>query len=392
MRILFALSFAVLALSACTPQEAVREDLFFLKPTSFAALPGWDRDKLSDALPPLQKSCDRILKKPAEETFGAAGVAGTYGDWQVPCAKIADVTDAAQFFEQNFTPYEVWGDDGRDGLFTGYYVPELTSSATAAVPLYAVPSDLISVNLGDFNPDLKGQTVAGRVEGNKLIPYYTRAEIEKGALKGKAPEVARVDNPVDAFFLHIQGSGQVKKPDGTILHVGYAGQNGHPYHAIGRELIARGELTKENVSMQSIRDWLEKNPDKAQALMNENKSYVFFDAKDQAGAIGAEGIVLTPGRSLAVDKRKIPYGAPVFISTVSPEGNMPIERLMIAQDTGGAIRGAVRGDFFWGAGAEAAHQAGLMKSPGRAYVLLPKSVIVPQAMQSGKKKSLFDNR
>jgi membrane-bound lytic murein transglycosylase A len=385
----FSIAF-LLFVSACTPQEAGNEDTFFLKPTAFAAIEEWRRDNPAEALSALQKSCDRISKKPADETFGTAGIAGIYGDWQPICAQLVGVTDATQFFEQNFTPYEIWGDEGREGLFTGYYVPELSSGTSASVPLYAMPEDLITINLGDFKPELKGETVMGRVEGKKLVPYYTRAEIEEGALKDKAQEIAHVDDPIDAFFLHIQGSGQVKKPDGTILHVGYAGQNGHPYYAIGRELIARGALTKENVSMQSIRDWLEKNPDKAQELMNANKSYVFFDVKDQAGALGAEGVVLTPGRSLAVDRRKIPYGAPVFISTMAPEGNAPITRLMIAQDTGGAIRGAVRGDFFWGAGETAAHQAGLMKSPGQAYILLPKSVTVPEAFRWNKKKRFFN--
>lgn len=372
------------------PQEIGNEEVFFLRPTAFSVLAGWKEDNPAEALPALQKSCDRILGKPAEETFGAAQIAGTYGDWQPLCAQLPAVTNAAQFFEQNFTPYEIWSDKGRDGLFTGYYVPELASGAAAAVPLYAMPDDLVTVSLGDFRPELKGETIAGRVEGRKLVPYYTREEIEKGALKGKAQEIARVDDPVDAFFLHIQGSGQVRKADGSILHVGYAGQNGHPYYAIGRELIARGEMTKENVSMQAIRDWLGKNPGEAQALMDMNKSYIFFTAKDQPGALGAEGVVLTPGRSLAVDRRKIPYGAPVFISTHLPEDGKALERLMIAQDTGGAIRGAVRGDFFWGAGEAAAYQAGLMKSPGQAYILLPKSVTPPEKTQLKKKKRFYN--
>lgn len=282
----------------------------------------------------------------------------------------------------HFTPYEIWGAKGRDGLFTGYYEPTLTASAgDEGVPLLAKPDDMITVNLGDFRPELKGESITGRVDGDKLVPYPARAEIEDGKLGGNAQEIVRVDNRVDAFFLHIQGSGMVKKPDGGTLHVGYAAQNGQPYYAIGQELIKRGHLAKENVSMQSIRAWLEANPDEGREIMKLNKSYVFFRALDGEGPLGAEGVPLTPERSLAVDRRKIPYGAPVFIDAEEPEGEGRLSRLMIAQDTGGAIRGAVRGDFFWGAGDVAAHKAGLMKSHGRAYILLPRGVEVPKDMK-----------
>jgi membrane-bound lytic murein transglycosylase A len=360
-----------LALASCARVETKKEEPFNLRATTFSALPGWQGDDVAATLPAFQKSCARIKAQPPSD---AVKLAGTIAEWQVVCAKLpADPAQARTYFEQNFTPYEIHGDD-REGLFTGYYEPMLTSSPKAVVPLYARPSDMFTADLGSFIPDLTGKTITGRVEGEKFVPYYTREEIEKGAIKNTAKEVARVDSAVDAFFLHIQGSGQVKKADGTVQRVGYAAQNGQKYEAVGKELIARGELTKDNVSMQSIRAWMEKNPEQAQALMNTNKSYVFFREIGAEGPLGAEGVPLTPGRSLAVDRKRIPYGVPMFIDAEEPEGGPRLQRLMVAQDTGGAITGSVRGDFFWGAGDQAAHKAGLMKSKGYAWVLLPKGV------------------
>lgn len=345
---------------------------FFLKKTSFSALPGWETDDQKQALAAFRKSCAKIEKKKGEEAFGFAGTAA---DWKIVCAKIPqDIGASKTFFEENFIPYGIWGESGRTGLFTGYYEPLLNEAGKSGVPLYARPDDLVTVELGDFRPDLKGESIAGRVRSGKLIPYPSRAEIDKGALKN-VPEIVRVDDPADAFFLHIQGSGQVKKTNGKILRVGYAAQNGHPYYAIGKELVKNGALKKEEVSLQSIRRWMDENPDKADELMRLNPSYVFFRVLPGDGALGAEGTVLTPGRSLAVDRRKIPYGTLVFIDTQAPEDEGPrLQRLMVAQDTGGAIRGAVRGDVFWGAGQEAEKNAGVMKSQGRAYILIPKNV------------------
>jgi len=222
---------------------------------------------------------------------------------------------------------------------------------------------------------MKGQRIAGRVVSGQLKPFEDRAAIETGRLSPKTVTVlCWVDSPVDAFFLQVQGSGIVQLTDGTSLRVGYDGQNGYPYTAIGKELIARGELTKENVSMQTLRDWLANHPDDAIALMQQNKSYVFFKRLDSDGSIGGEGTVLTPQRSLAVDHSIWPYGIPMFVATKHPSQNRPLNRLFFAQDTGGAIIGAVRGDVFWGYGDDATHNAGLMKSPGQLWVLLPKTV------------------
>lgn len=362
------------------------EDTVGLKAVSYKDLPGWTSDDQSASVEALKKSCGRIKNRKAETSFGPVAFAGTYADWQKTCAALPETGSAdnyRQYFETQFTPYQLIGRDGAKGLFTGYYEPSLAAAADAksGTPIYAKPDDLISVNLGDFKPELKGQTVLGRVTGDKLVPYYTRAEIEKGALKGKTAEIARAKDPIDVFFLQVQGSGQVVKVDGTVQHVGYAAQNGHAYYAIGQELIKRGAMTKENVSMQSIRAWLEAHPAEAADIMNKNPSYVFFRALDGSGPLGAEGVTLTPGRSLAVDRQKLPYGAPVFLNAEDPDGKAPIQRLMVAQDTGGAIRGTVRGDYFWGPGDAAADKAGRMKSRGEAYILLPKTVVVPDSFK-----------
>jgi membrane-bound lytic murein transglycosylase A len=377
--------------TACvlTPQKS--EDKLSLKESAFAALPNWSADQQAELIPALQKSCVRILKKEPTAEFGTGGFAGTAAPWQEVCQKLsvlllATDAEARTFFEENFTPYEVWGmaegKPSRDGLFTGYYEPMLQGSLTKqgayTIPLYSRPHDLVTVNLGDFKPELKGEKIMGRVEGENFVPYYKRAEIEKGAIENQHKEIIWVNSAIDAFFLQIQGSGQVRMEDGSVLRVGYATENGQAYTAIGKELIKRGALTKENVSMPSIRDWLEKNPDSAAEVMNVNASYIFFHTlDDKDGVLGAEGVALTPRRSMAVDRKKIPYGVPVWLDAEEPEGQGRLQRLMIAQDTGGAIKGAVRGDFFWGAGIDATAKAGVMKSRGQDYLLLPKAVVVP---------------
>jgi membrane-bound lytic murein transglycosylase A len=298
------------------------------------------------------------------------------------------VTDAEQargFFEDWFQPYWVTDAGAADGLFTGYYEPLLFGSRDAGgrytVPLYRAPADLVRVDLGRFDPELSGYSISGRIEGNQFVPYYSRAEIEAGALDGRGLELLWVDDAVDKFFLQIQGSGQVRLADGSLTRVGYAGQNGHPYRAIGRDLIELGALERAEVSLQSIRAWLEANPSSATTIMDRNRSYIFFEERRDLGPddgpLGAQGVPLTAGRSLAVDLRHIPLGAPLWLETTVPwpEGPAPFRHLMIAQDTGGAIDGIVRGDVFFGAGARAEAAAGRMKSGGRYAILLPKSQV-----------------
>jgi membrane-bound lytic murein transglycosylase A len=260
-----------------------------------------------------------------------------------------------QFFEANFTPYLVTNLIDSVGLFTGYYEPLLHGAQQQygkyQTPLYRKPKDLMP--------------------GKR---YLSRAQIKAGALHGKGLELLWVDSPIDAFFLHVQGSGRVKLDTGEIIKVGFAAKNHHPYTAIGKTLIERGELAKEDVSLFTIREWLQSNPSQASEVMQQNASFIFFELKPDSEPIGAPGIPLTPGYSLAIDKRYIPYGLPIFLETTLPTGDA-FDRLMIAQDTGSAIKGAVRGDVFFGAGQKAEKLAGTMKQLGRYYVLLPKSAL-----------------
>ncbi len=373
------------------PPQLKPADQLSLKESSFDQLPGWDNDAEGEAVVALQRSCAVIAKKDADAELGVGGFEGTAGAWQRICQDLSDavhLTDdgARAFFEAHFTPYELQGANVNEVLFTGYYEPTLRGSYRKhghyTVPIYSRPNDLVTVNLGDFKPALEGEHISGRVNKDKnLMPYYDREKIEDGALKKQHKEIVWVDSAVDAFFLHIQGSGRIKMDNGKVLRVGYAAENGQPYTAIGRALVERGALERGNVSMQSIRDWLEQNPDDAAEVMDINASYIFFrklkgDDGPLDGPLGAEGVPLTPKRSLAVDRKMVPYGVPVWLDAQDPDGAENIQRLMVAQDTGGAITGAVRGDFFWGAGDEAAHKAGLMKSRGRAWVLLPKTTAV----------------
>jgi membrane-bound lytic murein transglycosylase A len=341
-------------------------------------LRGWPQDEAAAALAAFQRSC-AVLAKAADAT--PLGIAGTAADWRAPCeaaAALAGADDAAarQYFETWFAPWLAGNNGKPEGLFTGYYEPELSGArqpdATFATPLLRRPPDLVMVELGLFRPAWRGERIAGRAVDGRLKPYESRRDIESGALDRYRLGFLWVDDAVDAFFLQIQGSGRIRLPDGALVRVGYDGQNGQPYVPIGRLLMERGELAKEDVSMQSIRAWIKAHPEAGKALMAENPSYVFFREVKGDGPVGAEGAVLTPGRSLAVDRSFLPLGVPVFL-----DAGDGLRRLMVAQDTGGAIRGPVRGDVFWGAGAEAAARAGTLKARGTYYVLLPKTVARP---------------
>lgn len=368
-------------LSACAVPDKEKEPLV-LQQAAFADLPGWEKDNQAQTLAAFKRSCERILKNDPARPFGPDGIGGVYGDWFPACqvAMKKNEGTARAFFEQYFVPYQARAGRYKDGLFTGYYEAALNGSYERGGPyqhpLYRRPDDLVMVDLGLFRDELKGQRIAGRVNGAYLKPFEDRAEIEQGKLEGDDNLVlVWVDSPVDSFFLHIQGSGRVDLAEGGHMRVGYDGQNGHPYYAIGRELIKREALEKDEVSMQSIRAWLEAHPQEAHDVMRTNKSYIFFRELAEGGPLGGEGVPLTPGRSLAVDHTKIPYGVPVWVDIDPPvdDGDMGrVRRLMVAQDTGGAIRGAVRGDVFWGHGTRAEYLAGHMKSDGRAWLLLPK--------------------
>jgi len=294
--------------------------------------------------------------------------------------------DARHWFEAMFVPFEAWAGPFRPGLFTGYYEPMLRGSRVPRdhfqTPVYGAPFDLIDVDLGQFRETLRGEHIAGRLDGRHLVPFPTRAEIDSRGLSD-APILFYGDDPVAVFFLQIQGSGRVLYTNGDLRRVAYAAQNGQPYTSIGRALIDEGHLSRENLSMQAIRNWMKANPSDARRVMEKDASYVFFrelPLGDPAlGSPGSEGVPLTPGASLAVDPRLHALGVPVFVAATAPAlapaaPDEPLRRLFIAQDTGGAIRGAVRGDIFFGFGRNAESLAGRMKSPGKLYVLLPKGL------------------
>jgi len=385
--VVLALSFALLALLGLVfawltrPVPPPRPPKLALERVAFANLPGWREDRVAEAVPALLRSCAVFDRAKDDRDLG---LAGTPADWREACAAANKLgaDDAHAFFERWFVPFAATESGKAVGLFTGYYEASLKGSRTRSeryrTPLYKRPPDLITANLGLFSDELKGKRIAGRVKDGELAPFPARKEIEAGALAGKGLELVWVDDPVDAFFLQIQGSGRVALDDGSELRVGYAAQNGRDYVPIGRKLIERGALARENVSMQSIRKWLADNPDQADGVMNENPSFVFFRELKGDGPVGAQGVALTAGRSIAVDRRHVPYGLPLWLETQAPDADAAkpdgaFHRLMVAQDTGGAIRGAVRGDVFWGYGEEAAGRAGRMKHPGRWFLLLPKA-------------------
>lgn len=356
-----------------------------LRPVQFADIPDWNQDSLTSFATAYNHSCKKILAKDSQANFSADTRFGKNQEWQVLCRKFTkinqnDAQTVRRFFEQNFVPYAAYADQNSKGLFTGYYEAALNGSRTKKgkyiYPLRARPDDLVMVDLGQFRDELKGQRIAGRVKGGRLKPYEDHATILAGGLPDDQDKpLVWVDSPIDAFFIQIQGSGVVSLDDGTIMRVGYAGQNGHPYYAVGRELVKNGTLRKDEVSLQTIRAWMENNPDKATDLMTKNKSYVFFQEIEGEGPIGGQNIPLTAMRSLAIDHSLIPYGVPVWLDAAHPDASKAsIRRLMMTQDTGGAIRGPVRGDFFWGYGKEAEKHAGQMKSEGRYWFLIPRNI------------------
>jgi membrane-bound lytic murein transglycosylase A len=357
----------------------------------FDALPGWPVDDHAAALEAFRRSCARILKLPDDRPMGRT-VGGSAGQWKSACQRAgspdAAAAGARRYFEREFTPYLVRAGEEPKGLFTGYYEPELAAALARDerhdVPLYGRPEDLVTVDLGAFRDAWKGERIVGRVEDGRLVPYPERTAIDAGVLAGKAPVLAFAADPIDAFFLEIQGSGRLALKEGGWRRIGYEVANGRPFVPIGRVLLEEGSLEKGKVSMQAIRAWLAAHPERASAVMQRNPSYVFFAWRegldDAGGPLGAEGVPLTAGRSLAVDRKALPFGAPLWLDTEAPTGPdgalRPFRRLMIAQDTGGAITGAVRGDIFFGTGAAAGEVAGRMSSTGRYAVLLPKGVSV----------------
>lgn len=344
----------------------------------WSELPGWDTDNLQEAWQAFLESCRTLRFRP---------------EWTTPCTAAQSVTAGSSaslraYFESNFEPYKIVKRTGstrqETGLVTGYFEPLLRGSRTASAqfvaPLYAPPPDLLIVDLAALYPELKGKRVRGRLDANKVVPYYTRAELAADpAVRGN--EIVWIDSAFDALMLEVQGSGRVQLPDGTVIRLQYADQNGQPYHSVGRYLVQIGALTVEQATLPGIRGWLVAHPERLQEVLNANPSVVFFSeaplGDPNLGPKGAQGIALTAGRSIAVDPAWIPLGTPVFLVTTLPDSDLPLQRLVIAQDTGGAISGAPRADYFCGSGPQAADLAGRMRQQGSLWMLWPRDVALP---------------
>lgn len=355
---------------------------FELIPVKFDELPGWNGDKHAEALKTFLISCLRIEKLDTSAYIGPYKEMGRVSQWIKICRSANKIrennaVDSKYFFETQFKAFLVTNNKKEDGLFTGYYEPELRGSwsptAKFKYPLFSVPKDLVSIDLKQFRPKYKKDVLLGRIKGKKLIPYYDRSDIQSGSLKGMGLEILWVDDPVDAFFLHIQGSGRILLPDGSHIRLGFAGRNGHSYTAIGRILVGMGAMKLDAVSMPSLKKWLKENPVAGRAVMNRNRSYIFFQVIQADDPIGAQNVPLTANRSLAVDTEFIPLGIPIWLDTQNPvERSRKLQRLVVSQDRGSAIKGPIRGDVFWGHGKYAEKAAGIMRERGRYFVLLPR--------------------
>ncbi len=373
-----------IALVACA--GVVAPDKVALVPAKFADLPGWSTDDPRNALVAFERSCRVLREMPPSAPIGPGAIAGHAGAWRGACLEAQGMVrgtlareDVRRFFERNFRPFAVTGSAGNKGLFTAYFEISLRGarrrSAQYHVPLYRRPRDLVSADLGVFQKNLRGKSIAGRVQNGRLVPYADRGAIESGALAQKGLELLWLDDPVDAFFLHVQGSGRVELADGSATRIGFAGKNGHAYTSIGKVLIDKGVLQPGSVTMQSIRAWLAANRDKAAALFANNRSFIFFREISGAGPIGSQWVALIANRYLAIDRAILPLGAPMFVAAADTQGKLgPVQRLMVAQDSGSAIRGPIRGDMFLGHGPAATELAGRTAMRGRYWILLPQSV------------------
>jgi len=328
--------------------------------SDFSQLPNWDDENYDDALNNFRNSCKSGRTKKIYESL---------------CLEAQNVDDAKEFFLLNFEPYEIHTQNGEEeGLLTGYYEPYLRGSLTKheqyIYPVYKTPNDLITVDLSSVYPDLKHYRLRGRLEGNKLVPYHTRKEISE--VEVDADVICYVDDKVDLFFLEVQGSGRVLLDNNQTIFIGYDNQNGHRYKSIGKYLVNQGEIPLEEISLQSIRAWFKENPQRVDEVLNYNDSVVYFRQKDQA-ATGSLGLELTPKRSIAVDRRYIPLGSMLYCN--AEQEDTQFSHIVQAQDTGGAIKGAVRADMFLGFGDEAREVAGGLKAPLKLWIFLPKDDI-----------------
>ena len=364
-----------------------------LRAVSFAALPGWNEDHPARSLAAFVRGCGELLYLPPDQALGGAGPAATLGgkagDWTAAClaaraVRPADDAAARAYFAAWFQPYEVEAGGAGRAEIGGYYEPEaagaLTESAAFRVPLLARPRDLVRVDPAAMAPpagaSAPARPIFGRLDHGRLVPYYTRAEIDAGALRADHLAIAWLADPLAAYLMQVEGFGRVRLADGQMLRVGFAGQNGRPYVPIGKVMAARGMIGADAVDLAHIRAWLAAHPALAQGVLDANPNYVFFrllgNIPPRQGAPGALGVPLTPRRSLAVDRAFIPLGAPVFLATTDPLSGRPWRRMMLAQDLSGSVRGALRADVYFGWGRAASRAAGRPPRAGRLYLLLPR--------------------
>lgn len=388
------------------PEIQIKQPPVKLSQTEFNKLDGWMQDDLQGSLEAFLNSCIYFDKRGVDSALTGIDLSIRSVDMKPVCinARAINGADSAAirgFFEQHFTPYKIWKLDKKSsqeklesgyskrGLFTGYYESRLHVSTQQSPlyphPIWGAPTDMLRINLADFDPSLAGKTIHGRVDGDQFLPYYNRQQIDQLAqtrlAKGEQPILWAKDS-LDLFILHIQGSGIGELPDGSELRIGYAANNGHRYRSIGRYLIDQGELSRHQAGWNQIRDWIINNPDQADRLLQVNPRYIFFQINDgNEGPFGSIGQPLVPQRSLAVDPEFMPLGLPIWLDGTHPNPNEAhLRRLMIAQDTGNAIKGIIRGDFFWGSGNHAQREAGRMKSTGSYYLLLPQFITPPPAL------------
>ena len=369
----------VLEINGCMKESTVPEikSAAVVKKVSFSDLKGWNSDNFKEVIPVFSKNCNSITNNKKEFIYSSQIKIKT-SDYQEICRKFAgkNIKTSAQmkkFIEDEFYPYSVSDGNNPDGKFTSYYEAEIYASfektSEYKYPIYGRPSDLIEINLRDFDENLPNTRLVGRVKDGKFIPYYNRREIEKNGIK--APVIMWGNDLVDIHFMQIQGSAIAHMSDGSDLRVGYADNNGHKFRGIGGILISKKIIEPKDASMIKIREWLRNNPEKAADLMAENERFIFQRLSDSDGPLGAMGVSLTAGRSLAVDNSYIPLGAVMWLETYNPD-KKDINKIVFAQDIGSAIKGVVRGDYFWGHGEQALKQAGRMNSVGRYYILAPK--------------------
>ena len=335
-----------------------------LEKIDFDDIDGFEQDNLQKAFTVFKKDCKAKQIDPNLKDV---------------CKEASNYKDGRVFFTKNFIPYQIIDQKGDDeGLITGYYEPTLKGNYYKTkkykYPIYKLPNDLVKIDLADAYPSLANKTLRGKLIKNKVVSYGSRQEIDSidyRTSKSLKP-ICFVDDKIDLFFLHIQGSGKILLPNGKYIYVGYAGQNGYPYYSIGKEFIKRGLIKKEDISLETIKQWLKTHPQQADEIMNLNRSYIFFQVRSQ-GATGSLGTLLIPNRNIAIDKTIVPLGYPVFIQTTNPITQQPINKLVVAADTGGAIKGDIRADIFFGSGKIAQKLAGMMKNDGKLIIFVPKN-------------------